>query len=200
VPEKKKHWIGGSKSFGWIPSASDALIVSICYIFCFLVVHHFLYPAQTWLLGGLETNASLLFLPHGVRILAAWLLGWRSVIALAPGAIIMHVNLLGELAVNLNNLLSVIVGISVAAATFHAFRLAGWNLLAEQRRSMPWRGVMLVGLVASGANAVLTNFFLGSSFEQYIAYLIGDFLGLFAVMTALMLVFRYFDRRNGLRR
>jgi hypothetical protein len=196
---EEQYSVGETNSFAWLPSPTDTLVVSLAYVVSFLLVHYFLYPAQTWLLGGSQVNASLLFLPHGVTILTAWLLSWRSIIALAPGALAAQVYLLGELTFSPTSLLLVTVGISVAAATFQVFRLAGWNLFADQRRSIPWRGVMLVGLVASVADAALTNMILGSSIEQYLAHLLGDFFGLFAVMTVLMLFFRSFDRLSGLR-
>ena len=60
-----------------------------------LVISH-LYLASYWVTTwapdftiasdkGVFATASLFFMPHGVRAIAAWLYGWRSVFILIPG-------------------------------------------------------------------------------------------------------------------
>ena len=52
------------------------LIVSIAYIVTFSLTFGFVFPLQQLLLSGISTQVSLLFLPHGVRVLTLYFYGW----------------------------------------------------------------------------------------------------------------------------
>ena len=149
-----------------------------------------LYPIQSFIIPPSESAASLLFLPHGVRILAAWLLGWRSIIAIAPGAMIGYIVLRGETAFDVGPLLGMAIGITVAPAVFQLLKWLGWDLSPDPRRMPSWTGVMIAGFITSVANSVLTNIAYDSDPIDYFAYLAGDFFGLFFLMLLLMFAMR----------
>ena len=74
--------------------AIEFCIPSLAYIFGLLLTTHIVQPVQDWALG-VEIFGSLLFFPHAVRVLTAWLYGWKSIFFLMPGVILGHYMILG---------------------------------------------------------------------------------------------------------
>ena len=66
-------------------------IISIAYIASYTLVVGFLSPLQHLIFPTFTTPISLLFLPHGIRILAAYYYGWKSFFLLLPSMYFMWV-------------------------------------------------------------------------------------------------------------
>ena len=66
-----QHWIG---------------ISMLAYLFALIIQRYFILPLEISLTSENAIFASLLFLPHAVRVLSAWLLGPKSLIAMIPVA------------------------------------------------------------------------------------------------------------------
>ena len=67
-----QHWFG---------------VTILAYLFAFVVQKHLIFPFEISFTGGNATFASFLFLPHAVRVLSAWLLGPKSLLAMIPATI-----------------------------------------------------------------------------------------------------------------
>lgn len=184
----------GASSGPLINLAQETGLVSAAYIGAFVVTFEILVPIQNLFFPEFSSHASLLFLPHGVRVLSAWLLGWRSVLALLPGVVLVFAYLAGWGAFAPSRLAAIAVAVLVPILCFQILRLLGQDLRPAAGRKPCWTCIMGIGLVISLVSSGLTNYAFGSTPENYIAYLIGDFFGLFFLMLILMLVFR------GLRR
>jgi hypothetical protein len=65
-------------------------IVSAAYLITFFLSIYVFLPFQAQYTPELAAYASVLFLPHGVRVLSAWLLGWRAISLFAPTAFFTH--------------------------------------------------------------------------------------------------------------
>lgn len=165
-------------------------IVSLAYLVAFFATFEILMPIQAVFFPEFQSRASLLFLPHGVRVLTAWLLGWRSILVLLPGVVFVFVYMAGAGALAPSRLAAIVIAITIPAVIFYLLRLLGWDLRPSANRQPCWPCVMLAGLLISIASSFLTNFAFGSAPEDYIAYLIGDFFGLFFLMLILMITFR----------
>lgn len=170
--------------------AKETGMVSLAYLAAFFATFEVLMPVQAIFFPEFSGRASLLFLPHGVRVLAAWLLGWRSVVAMLPGVFIAFVYVAGWGAFVPSRLTSIAVAVLVPAACFFVLRLLNRDLSPAEGRSPCWSCIMAIGLVISVITSLLTNYALGATPEAYIAYLIGDFFGLFFLMLILMFLFR----------
>jgi hypothetical protein len=168
----------------------ETAIVSLAYLGAFFATFEVLMPLQNILVPAFDNRASLLFLPHGVRVLAAWLLGPRSVVALLPGVVLGFVYAAGWGAFEPSRLSAMAVAVTVPATCFFLLRLLGQDLRPAPDRRPCWPCIMGIGLVISMISSVLTNYAFGSAPQDYIAYLIGDMLGLFFLMLILMLIFR----------
>ena len=65
------------------------LIVSLAYITSYTLTNGFIVPLQSMLLPSYTTTISLLFLPHGIRVLAAYYYGWKAFFYLIPSTYLM---------------------------------------------------------------------------------------------------------------
>ena len=178
--------------------AKETMVVSLAYFVAFVVTFEIVAPIQNLFFPVFANQASLLFLPSGVRVLSAWLLGWRSTVALAPGVILSFFYLVDSSAFRPSLLIAILIAITVPAATFHASKLL-WRDISPQSDQKPcWPCVMVAGTVISILGSVLTTYFSGNSSVDYFAYLIGDVFGLLFLMMGLMLGFRVL-RSRGIR-
>jgi len=176
--------------------AKETALVSLAYVVAFLLTYDLLTPLQDIFFPDFPSHASLLFLPHGIRVLSAWLLGWRSAITLTPGVFLVFFNVAGVGVFAPSRIIAILVAVTVPAATFEIFRLIKWDLSPQPGKNPCWPCIMTAGFVISVITSLLTNYAFGSASEDYIAYLIGDVFGLFFLMLMLMFVFRFFRSRQ----
>lgn len=181
-----------SKGF---PLIRDTAAVSFFYIAAFWVTFEVLMPLQNIVFPDFASFASLLFLPHGVRVLAAWLMGWRSVIALLPGVIAVFWWVAGDGVFAPSRLAAIAVAVTIPALSFHVARQLHFKVTPRPDLTPCWPCIMGMGVVISVASSLLTNLALSSPPQVYFAYLIGDVFGLFFLMVLLMVLFRALRKR-----
>ncbi len=153
-------------------------------------------PLQNIFFPAYPSYASLLFLPHGVRVLSAWLLGWRAIFALLPGVVIVFAAIGGWDVLLPSRLLAIAIAVTTVPAVFYACKALGWDLFPRADRKPCWLCVMGVGVITSVLVSALTNMAFGSATVEYIAFLIGDISGLFFLMLGLYFAFRFAQRRS----
>lgn len=175
---------------------TEVAITSLCYILASLVTFKVVAPIQDLFFPQFPSRASLLFLPHGVRVLAEWLLGWRAVPALAPGVFIVFAFLVGPTALEPSRLAAMAIAVTSAPLVFWVMSRLGWDASPHPDRMPCLACVMTAGVVSSIMIALLTNLVLGTGLEDFVAYFIGDFFGLLFLMMILMFVFRMMRRRG----
>lgn len=171
-------------------------IVTMVYLIAFFLTFLVFFPLQEAVFGSVAFYANLLFLPHGIRLLAALFYGWRSVIFLTPASLITHYYLSGWAGFEFLNLMSAVVGISCAAASFQILKWLNLDFRNSDKYRLNWRYLLLAGVMASVLNSVGTNLFYNDFFtldmaQSVIFYLIGDVSGQFFMMLILMLIFRW---------
>ena len=176
--------------------AKETLVVSLAYLAAFFITFKLVAPVQNLFFPVFASHASLLFLPSGVRVLSAWLLGWRSTIALAPGVFLVFLYVASERVFEPSRLLAILIAITIPVATFHTFRLLGWNIFPKPDQAPCWTCVMIVGTIISILGALLTNYVFGNPSNDFLVFLIGDFFGLLFLMMILMFGFRTLRRRG----
>ncbi|MCA0930280.1 hypothetical protein [Ruegeria profundi] len=176
--------------------ATDTFYASLAYIVASLLTFEVLTPLQNMFFPEYPSRASLLFLPHGVRVLAAWLLGWRAVFALLPGVFIVFALLGGSDVFLPSRLMAIVIAVTTVPAVFYICKWVGWDLFPRPDRKPCWACVMAVGIITSFLVSGLTNIAFGSARAEYVAFLIGDISGLFFLMLALYFAFRIADQRG----
>jgi hypothetical protein len=176
--------------------AKETAAVSLAYLVAFYMAFEILMPVQNAFFPEFASSASLLFLPHGVRVLSAWLLGWRSAVALAPGVFLAFFQVAGAGVFEPSRMIGILIAITVPAATFHAFQLLRWRISPQPGRTPCWSCIMAAGVAVSVLGSSLTNYAFGSAPKDYVAYLVGDIFGLYFLMLILMFVFRVLRSRG----
>jgi hypothetical protein len=172
-------------------------IVTIAYVLAYLVTAQ-LPPVFVW---GLEFSdeaaASLVFLPHGVRVLTAWLYGYWSLILLLPATLFTHYLRVGGEFSDAYAAIAPMSGVLCSAVAFDLAKRAGFDLSYRSSKPVNWRAIIIVGAMASVINSVGANFLFGNDTAAAVAYWVGDVLGLLAAMLALMLMFRVARKWRG---
>ena len=183
------------------------------WIFCIIVAYLItatlqllvIFPIELRLSSENAVFASFLFLPHAVRVLSAWLLGPKSLLAIVPaGLAITWVtgNLYGYLGEEfLTQLLIYIFADCSAVLAFEFMRLCKIDAYPRKIGVISWRTVLFGGILASVINSIGSTW-LRSPYIDPVAllevisrFILGDSLGLLLGMILIMLISK-FIRKN----
>nr|WP_216665454.1 MASE1 domain-containing protein [Pseudoruegeria sp. HB172150] len=157
-------------------------------------------PVQSHYFPEITGFASLAYLPHGVRVLATWLVARKAFFPLYLGAFVSELLFTPDEFSHATDpiiLLSIAVGAVSAVLAFELICLFGRNLYAGRTPRVHWRWLLLAGTVASLINSIGQSIVfsgrigLGDSIIVLVTYAIGDIIGLVISTLILMLVFRW---------
>jgi hypothetical protein len=180
---------------------NEFLIIVLAYTVGYLVVDFIVAPVQYLYLSRDFTVGSLLFIPHGIRVLAVWLCGSRAILPLIIAELFCTVMLWQPDVALSTSLGSSMVGGLCVYLTFELFRLAGIEMRPDGKDSAltNWRSLILLASIASVFNSVGKQIFFGSlaplADEVLILgiFWIGDTLGTFACLLLLIGIRRRFQ-------
>ena len=175
------------------------VVVVLTYLLAHGLTAWLIAPVQALYMPEITVYASLVYLPHGVRVLAAWLLGWTAVFPLAVGALLSEFLFTSHDFAHVADpvlLKSVAVGAASAPLAFGLLRMLRPAHVTDRRPTLHWSWLLLTGAVASGLNSVGQSLVFsgrllpGQPLSVSVVYLVGDIIGLVVTALALMLVFR----------
>ena len=181
-----------------LKALSPELIVFFVYVIAFAVMQYVTRPIQDALIAPTLVG-TLVFLPHGVRVIGVWLFGYRSILPLLLGEV-FGMYFLATFQLPLGVILqgAVVGGVSCFIA-FEVFRLAGQNLYFEDgTRTVTWRMLILLGGVGSVFNSIghivvyRAAFSFDDDIEQVLGFLLGDLGGTVVLLLAMVFVNRSF--------
>ncbi|WP_102108768.1 hypothetical protein [Oceaniglobus roseus] len=179
-------------------------MVVLAYVLAHGLTALLVTPLQSRLIPEITPFASLVYLPHGVRVLSAWLLGRFAFFPLFAGAVLSEALFTPAGTIHALSpviLISVAVGASSAVLAFGIVKLLGHDFLASRTRRVRWNKLLIVGVLASFINSLGQSFtFSGvivpdQSLAVLVTYAIGDLIGLIVTTLALMLIFRWMRLR-----
>ena len=171
------------------------VIVSFAYIISHALTTGFVSPLQSTFLAGVSDKIGLLFLPHGVRIITVYYLGWKAILLLLPASYLMWFFEVygGDIDLSIYapivSLIACWIGVTLTKATF------------EEKSDMldisAWKFLIVAGAAGSLLNGIGLSLLQHNSQVglSVLGYVIGDVAGLFASLLILMYVFR-FMRQN----
>jgi len=174
-------------------------IVIVAYVLAHGLTAWLITPVQALLLPDVTDFASLAYLPHGVRVLATWLLGPIAFVPLALGAFLSELMFTPSDVSQATQpviLLSIVAGAAASPLAFEMMRGFGFNLYARQPRRGHWKWLLLVGWIASFTNSLAQSTIFsqsilpGEAVTVLVIYAIGDLIGLVVTTLLLMMVFR----------
>jgi hypothetical protein len=181
-----------AQPLGLLRHAQVAGVVSVIYIWSYFMTVNLVAPVQTALLPSV--TMSLMFFPHGVRVLSAWIYGWRSFLYLLPGAMICNLHFAGDRALDPVILLGTFGSLIAAPLAFALIRqaLPAVPLAVGRARLV---AVFGAGFVASVFNLTFLRLAYGLDPLEGVVIFLGDTSGLLASALLLALVLRALSRR-----
>ena len=170
-------------------------MVFIAYCAGYFFVEFLVIPVEM-AFGLSQTNyASILFLPHGIRVLSIWLYKERAVIPLFCGHLFVYTLFwLGEF--SLTALALVLVGTFCVPMAFVLVGWIGFDVSVRNTKIKHWRSILMVGFIASIINSLGNSLILSPYIEPSLhlsvlaTYLVGDTLGVFSLLLILLFSFR----------
>ena len=149
-------------------------------------------PLTRWIYPETAVNAIVVFLPHCVRVVGAWLYGWLSAAYLLPAQVILFIVNDGMGLPTGPALLLFAVYLVTAPLAFQILAIFGFDLRSNAALRYNWRSVVFAGAIAAGMNAVslhLIRFDAIPTDEHLsgVAYLVlGDVLGVIVGLATMM--------------
>jgi hypothetical protein len=176
----------------------STLTASSLYLLAQWLSKDVLYAAQLAVMNPINLPASIVYLPHGIKILCAWIYGWKAVLLLGPAALIHALTGAGVVGAPLAlYALGVFLVLVTAPLAFTVMRLFGIDVIDNATLATNWRVLLFVGLVSAVMNAFVVHI-VGYSILPTQEHLIGmvrvvtgNMLGLMAVMLIAMLALRW---------
>lgn len=170
-----------------------ASVLSALYIWSYYLTVALVAPLQSSLHP--ELVMSLLFFPHGVRVLAAWFYGWRSIAFLLPGALLCNIHFAGEAAFQAHSLLAMTTSLVAAPLAFTLTRKLFPNLtIVPGKTSLVT--ITLAGFLASVFNLSALHAVHGHSPMEGAVILVGDMSGLLLSLALVRLVVTLVEKRR----
>ena len=158
------------------------VIIFFSYILLFIFQQHLIYPLQSHFINLGVLTGTLIFLPHGIRVLAVMIGGWH----IFPGLFVAHLITAVYHLESVNEWETVIRAFLTMIAIYTPYLILGSQKISLQ-------SIIIFSLISSILNSGLQTFYLQYSLlnlNPYVilTYLIGDILGAFI----LFYIFRYF--------
>ena len=177
-----QHWLG---------------IVMLLHVSAFIIQMTVILPFEIAAAGHIGSLASVLFLPHAVRVLSVWLLGPKAFFALFPASLFISYLFLRHDYDPGTLFLITLWGSASAVIAFEFLRLMNLDVYPKNAARINWRSLVFAGCLASFFNSVGGTYLKSEGlstpeiFELLSRYLIGDIGGLLFCLIVLMLILRY---------
>ena len=177
-----QHWFG---------------IVMFFHVIAFIIQMSVILPFEIAAAGHIGSLASVLFLPHAVKVLSVWLLGPKAFLALFPAEIFISYFFLRLDFDSVTLLLISLWGSASSVIAFEFLRLMNLDVYPKNLATIKWRSLVFAGCLASFFNSVGGTYLKSEGlapaeiFEVLGRYLIGDIGGLLFCLIVLMLTLRY---------
>ena len=179
---------------------SEFAVIALAYTVGYLLVDYIFAPVQYLYLSWDFTVGSLMFIPHGIRVLAVWLCGSRAILPLIISELLCTVLLWQPDVAISTSLGSSMVGGLCVYLTFEVFRLAGIEMRPDGKDSAltNWRSLILLASIASVFNSVGKQIFfwslapLADEIMTLAMFWVGDTVGTFACLLLLIGIRRRF--------
>ena len=158
-------------------------------------------PIETSLISHNTAVVSVLYLPHSVRVLAAWMIGPRALFALVPASLMVHFIMQIDNGPLLpTDFVIPIVGALCAPVAFELMRAVRIDIYPSRSGVVSWRTLVFAGLLSSILNSFFSTFFLEDSFpvqdtfNVLTRFIIGDVTGLVVILFLFLGLLKAFRR------
>ena len=166
-------------------------VVLLAFIASTSIVVAVIDPIQHTYFPEITPFATLLFLPHGVRVIVTWLYGVWSIPYLFFATIFADLLIRGSADPTV-----IFITAIVCYASFELFKLCGLDMykMKNMKSKNLWRSLLLIAFVSSVFNSILHNIVLQSqilpenALQIMLSYMVGDVLGTLALFFIVLLI------------
>jgi hypothetical protein len=158
-------------------------------------------PIETMMVDRNVAVVSLLYLPHAVRVLGAWMVGPKSILALIPASISLYFLTRPDTgSLTQADFIIPMVGALCAPIAFELMRFVRIDVYPKSNGVISWRTLVFAGLLSSIINSFFSTLFLEDrfpiedTFDVLTRFVIGDVMGLVVVMLLLLGSLKVFRR------
>ena len=173
------------------------VIVSIAFIVASSLTLGFVIPVQGLLSQYAIPEIGLIFLPHGIRVIAFHYLGWKAVLHMLPASYLFW-----ALSNTSGAELDVLSPIVSMVACYIGFLGATVVVQKEDigNKISTWKYFVLAGATSSFVNGLALSWlqFADTPLSALVRYVVGDTLGLAVCLVVLMYAFRLLRLSNEL--
>lgn len=176
---------------------SVGLVIIVGYAIAFGLVNLTVVPLQSVLMPTIAPYAALIFLPHGVRVLATWLYREKALVPLLVAHLLMYRLFYWHSDDAATNMVAVLSGSFCAFIALQFFNFGRIDVSLNNISISHWRVLIVFGFMASVFNALGNTLALGGTIASdlhvglVITFIIGDTLGTAACLLLLMLGLRF---------
>jgi len=169
------------------------VVVSVGYISAYTITSGLVMPLQKIFAPQLPIVVSVLFLPHGIRVLAVYFLGWRGILYLIPSSYLMWAISVYGASIDLA-ILSPLASLSVGYVAFRMVKIFSVSR-SKDVFGFSWKECLVIAAIASVFNGIILSILHGDTFDWIliIGYSSGDMAGqivLLLILIALMKINR----------
>ena len=151
--------------------------------------HLVIMPIETMMVDRNVAVVSLLYLPHAVRVLGAWMVGPKSILALIPASVCAYFVMRPDTGLLTQaDFIIPMVGALCAPVAFELMRIVRIDVYPKSTGVISWRTLVFAGLLSSIINSFFSTLFLESripiedTFNVLTRFIIGDVLGLVVIL------------------
>ena len=159
-------------------------------------------PIEAMMVEHNVALVSLLYLPHAVRVLGAWMVGPKSILALIPASICGYFFIMrpDTGAFTPADFIIPIIGALCAPVAFELMRFVRIDVYPKSTGVISWRTLVFAGLFSSIINSFFSTLFLEGrfpiedTFDVLTRFIIGDVMGLVIILLLLVGLLKAFRR------
>ncbi|MDA8873885.1 hypothetical protein N9J12_08705 [Alphaproteobacteria bacterium] len=169
------------------------VLIFLAYLGLVAVQNLVIMPIETMLVERNVALVSLLYLPHAVRVLGAWMVGPKSILALIPASIIVYFVTRPDTGPSTQaDIIIPMIGVLCAPVAFELMRVFRIDVYPKSTGVISWRTLVFAGLFSSIINSFFSTLFLEGrfpiedTFDVLTRFIIGDVMGLVLVLLILV--------------
>ena len=178
------------------------VLIFVVYLGLVTVQYQVIMPIEAMMVEHNVALVSLLYLPHAVRVLGAWMVGPKSILALIPASICGYFFAMrpDAGAFTPTDLIIPMIGALCAPVAFELMRFVRIDVYPKSTGVISWRTLVFAGLFSSIINSFFSTLFLEGrfpiedTFDVLTRFVIGDVMGLVVVLLVLVGLLKVFRR------
>jgi len=181
------------RDFGYKVVSHWFTAIFVAYVALWSIQYFLIFPLEAQALGQTAALVSMIYLPHAVRVLAAWMIGPKSIFALLPASFVTYLALYdGTGTPGLSDFAAPVIGALCAPVTLELMRIVKINVYPQEVGIISWRTLVFAGFLSSILNsffqtlALEGKFPIEATFDILTRFVVGDVAGLVVVLFLLV--------------